>query len=343
MPRAVGVDLGGTNVRVALIGVPEATDAEPERLGETRGPVGPDVSPQNVARRIAAMVAELGPGDAEVPVGVGLAGMLRGSTGVVSNAPNLGWRDVPFRQLLEGHLGGRRIELYNDVNAIAFGETRYGAGRGAGDVLCVFPGTGIGGGYVAGGRLIVGASGSLGEIGHTKVSLSADAPDCHCGQKGCIEAYAGGRVLVERIGRDIDSGAPGTRRILELAGGEPGAIHPGHLDAAAAEGDPYATGIYNEVTPLLGMVLANAVTLLNPHRLVMGGGMWRRSLEFQRRVLAAFPRARRRRCSRDRRGQKRDPGRRRRPPGLGRPGHRELTAAAIRRRPISRWCPANPL
>lgn len=285
----VAVDLGGTNLRAAMYDLSAVVgDAVPVPVKEHREQLGDDFDPARVATRIAGLVQTVSGQGSQSVVGVAVAGMLRGTTGIVANAPNLGWRDVPFRDLLAARLG-RETLLVNDVNAIAYGEYAFGAGRGVRDVLCVFAGTGVGGGFVAAGQLVEGGSNAAGEIGHTKVSLAPDAPPCACGSRGCVEAYAGGRTLMERIQRDLRAKIPDAARVGTLAGSID-AAHAGHLDQAAAQGDPYAIAILDEVTPLLGMVIANAVTLLNPSRLVLGGGMWTRSPEFARRVRSAYER-----------------------------------------------------
>jgi glucokinase len=286
---AVGVDLGGTNARAALLEV----DGTGRILAERRAPVV-DRSPAAVADLVASLVyavkQEAGATDQRA-VGVGFAGMLRGWSGVVANAPNFGWREVDFRALLRARLGPT-VELYNDVNAIAYGETTFGAARGARDVLCVFVGTGIGGGLVADGRLYAGAHHLAGEFGHMKVVRPGpEARRCGCGQRGCIEAYASGRHLAERAQQEIGELLAGASSLaVELAGAIE-RVHAGHLDEAARRGDPYATALWSEVTPLLGAALANAVTLLNPACVVLGGTVWEGAPELRRLTLAAYAEA----------------------------------------------------
>ena len=278
--RAIGVDLGGTNLRLALV---EADGSEGLLEHERKVSVASS-DPDVVADAIATMVGDTGAGGA--PVGVGVAGMLRGDSGVVANAPNLGWREVDFAGLLRRRLPGRRIVLANDVTAITWGEHRFGAGAGAQTLLCIYAGTGIGGGMVAGGRLVGGATGIAGEIGHTKVVLGPRARPCGCGQRGCIEAYAGGRKLAERAREELAGGARSLA--VELAGGDAGEVHAGHLDDAAARGDAYAVALWDEIAPLLGLVVANAVTLFNPARVIFGGGVLWGAAELRRRMLASY-------------------------------------------------------
>ncbi len=260
---AVGVDLGGTNLRAALV------DVAAGRVLAEQKQAHADRAPEAVAEALVALVRAVDPSRRGVGIGVGIAGMLRGWTGVVINAPNLGWREAPFRALVEARLGtGEPVELYNDLNAIALGEQRHGAARGQRDVLCVYIGTGIGAGLVLDGRLYAGASHLAGEIGHAKVVLEGGRL-CGCGEHGCLEAYASGTNIAQRAHEELQGRAS---LAIELAGSVD-AIHAGHLDEAARRGDAYALGLWDEVSRHAGLALGAAVTLLNPSRLVLGGGV----------------------------------------------------------------------
>ena len=284
---AIGIDLGGTNLRAAVFGsLPNS--AEPVLVH--RESVGDDRSPEAIVSRLGTLIPELLQraelGGLCIPVGIGFAGMLSGHDGHVANSPNFGWRNVALGTMLRARLGERyKVGIYNDVNAITYGEFTLGAGRGSSDILAVFVGTGIGAGAVCGNVLLQGANNTATELGHTKVVIDADALQCSCGLKGCVEAYVGGKLLQERARRDLDSWA--SSAAVELAGGVQN-VHPGHLDAAAAEGDEYALELYSEVSPMLGLAIANAVTLLNPGCLVLGGGVFSRTPVLRDFVLAAF-------------------------------------------------------
>jgi glucokinase len=274
LTRAVGVDLGATNARAALIEVESG-----KILAETKQP-WTDRAPATVAAIVGRVVAEVDPKAERAGVGVGFAGMLRGWTGVVVNAPNFGWREVDFRSLLRAQVG-EKCELYNDLNAIAFGEAAYGSARGMGDVLCVYVGTGVGSGIVVDGRLYSGHAHLGGEIGHTKVVPNGRL--CGCGMRGCLEAYTSGRNIQKRAQEELRAGE--ISLAVDLAGGID-QVHAGFLDEAARRGDLYAGRLWEEVSTLLGLALANAVTLLNPARLVMGGGVWQGAPELRRRTGA---------------------------------------------------------
>lgn len=302
-PWVVGVDLGGTNVRLALYrdliaartwcaGHAESASAPPEAVLMHRERVGDERAADQVAIRLAQgierLLADAGITDQRVPVGVGIAAMLRGFDGDVANAPNLEWRNQPFGRMLGDALGSKRpVRLYNDVNAITYGEYAFGAGIGATDVLAVFIGTGIGGGLVADSTLIEGASNCAGEIGHVKVDLQPDAPLCGCGSRGCLEAFAGGRNLQERL---RDMAAAGRLSGILRRAGSVDELTPGHLDLAASEGDADALAIHGELVPRIASSLANAVFVLNPARLILGGGMLMRMPMLRQRIIEDVPR-----------------------------------------------------
>ena len=292
MTAVVGIDLGGTNIRLAAW--PDATalasQPVPAPAATRREEVGSERAPEALVDRLAGLIDgvldEAGIDSTGVPVGVGIAAMLRGTDGTVANSPHLGWRDVPFGALLRERLGGQRhVRVANDVDAITYGEWRAGAGMGTNDILGVFVGTGIGAGIIAAGRLLSGAFGCAAELGHVKVTTGDDARPCACGLRGCVEAYVGGAYLQRRARAELAGGA---HSLAERLAGSVDAVTPGHLDAAALEGDDYALDLYAEVAPLLGVVLANAVTVLDPARLILGGGMLSRTPVLRAHVMAAF-------------------------------------------------------
>lgn len=262
---AVGIDLGGTHVRAAVV------DTAGGIRAQARDRVDADRSPASVVERLVGVVhlALQSAGlqiDRLAGVGVGVAGQLRGDSGVVARGPNLGWREVPLGEMLTGRLG-RPVRVVNDVDAIAWGEVCHGAARGLRDVLVVFCGTGVGGGLVLAGRPYHGASGAAGEIGHVKVRPE-DGAACGCGQRGCLEAYLGGKNLSERLHAEALGDWP---RLLELTGGDPAAIHPGLVERLFEQGDPRAAILWQELALMFGDVLANAVSLLNLSAVVLGG------------------------------------------------------------------------
>jgi glucokinase len=232
--------------------------------------VGEPRDPATIVERCARVVEELAAGNGG-SVGVGIAAMLHGRQGDIAVSPHLRWRDVPFGSMLARRLGDKlTVGVYNDVNAIVYGEAVAGAARGSRDVLGVFVGTGIGGGLIVNGQLVEGATNTAAEIGHCKVRWDDDAAPCACGNRGCVEAYCGGTYVQKRVQKELAGGAKS--RALELAGGVVENVNPGHVDQAAGEGDDYALALWSELAPLLAVTLGNAIAVLNPERLVLGGG-----------------------------------------------------------------------
>lgn len=269
MSTSIGIDIGGTNLRAAAFG--EDTAAP---IAAHREPVGDDREPAALIERTAAVIERLA-GDAPgpIPVGVGIAAMLRDAQGNVARSPHLRWRDVAFGRLLRDRLGPRfPLGVYNDVNAITWGESVAGAARGCRDVLAVYCGTGIGGGVIANGRLLDGATSCAGEFGHIKVRWDDGAMPCACGGRGCVETYVGGVYLTPRIQREL---------------GDPSAL-PGDVDRRAADGDPWALALWTEISTVLAVALANALSVLNSERLILGGGVLSRTptlIEFTETAL----------------------------------------------------------
>jgi glucokinase len=263
---AIGVDLGGTNLRAAYVEV----DGHSARIVEQRRqPVGDVRDPQAVVSALAELVRSVAP-ERRLPVGIGVAGMLRGTGGIIANAPNLGWRDVPLGTMVASALG-RPVWVENDLSAICWGEYRFGGAQGHRHVVCVFVGTGVGGGGVLEGRPYRGAGNVALEIGHVKVASLEQGRACGCGQRGCLEAYAGGRSLA------LQAQELATPLLLEQVDGAVEALHGGHLDEAARGGCAESAAVIERAGRYLGGVLATATTLLNPSCLLVGGTVWQGS------------------------------------------------------------------
>lgn len=262
----LGIDLGGTKVELALVDLDGRLSATHRRVTDSDG------GPAPVIADIAAAAREV-LARAEQPVravGVGVAGQVDGPAGVVRSAPNLrGWRDVHLVEALEGALG-LPVAITNDVNATTLAEHAIGAGRGIDDLVVVFVGTGVGGGVVANGRLVEGAGGHAGELGH--MTIVVDGRPCSCRNRGCFEAYCGGWAIAERAREAVDGAPEAGRLLLELAGGR-NAISAATVDRAAAQGDPLARRLVDETGHFLGAGLIGIVHALNPRRVILGGGV----------------------------------------------------------------------
>ena len=268
----VGVDLGGTNIVVGTV----AEDGSALHGLLTR-PTPVEAGPGAVVDRIVSMVrqsvestrAALAPGPVEVEgVGIGSPGPLNTRTGVVLLTPNLGWRDMPLRDLV-----GRGLELPatldNDANCATFGEWWRGAGRGGRIVVGVTIGTGIGGGVVIDGQVFHGASDVAGEIGH--MTIDSTGRRCKCGNYGCLEAYASGPAIAARAMEGIESGAPS--RLPGYVDGNLPALTAQLVYEAARDGDAFALEVVKDTAHFLGIGVANIVNILNPDIVVVCGGV----------------------------------------------------------------------
>ncbi|HVE47010.1 MAG TPA: ROK family protein [Acidimicrobiales bacterium] len=257
---AIGIDVGGTK----CLGV--ALDDSGSVVAEHRVATPDGAEPVLEAIAGVAMALGCGPGDT---VGLGMPGLVD-AAGALAFAANLpGVFDLPVRAALERRLPGVRVTVDNDANCAAWAEHRLGAAKGSAHVVLATLGTGIGGGVITEGRLVRGAHGFGGEIGHMVVD--PHGPVCPCGQRGCWERFASGDAL-GRMGREAAS-AGGAAALVELASGDPQAVRGEHVTAAAAAGDGDALELAGHFAWWLALGLANLANLLDPARFVIGGGL----------------------------------------------------------------------
>ncbi len=268
MPDLYGaIDLGGTNVRAIVAGLDGKISGDDRR---------PSRASDGLDATIEALLASLGQACSETGVevgglrglGVATPGWVDTERGVVPAAPQLiGWRDVPLVEMLQERLA-LTVLLENDANAAALGENAFGAGRGTRHMLYITVSTGVGAGIITDGRLYGGAKGSAGEIGHTIVDPSG--PLCGCGNRGCLEALSSGTAIARRATEAADRGDSAALAGIREREGRLGA----RLVAdAAREGDAASIAIYEEAGRFLGIALANAVNLLSPEAIILGGGV----------------------------------------------------------------------
>jgi glucokinase len=264
---AIGVDLGATKTEVGLVDNRNGKVCHREII-KTRAKDGPAAVIDDIANAVGVLKAK--EGARPFALGVGMAGQIEKSTGSVLFAPNLGWREVPLQGELSRILS-LPVSVINDVRAAARGEWLYGAGRGCDDLLCLFVGTGIGGGIVSGGRLLEGASNTAGEVGH--IILDMNGPFCSCGNRGCFEALAGGGAIARRTREALETDRAARLTLLNLAGGSVENITAKIVLQAAREGFPLAQKIVMGITEALIAGVAGLVNAFNPKRVILGGGM----------------------------------------------------------------------
>ncbi|MBA7483000.1 MAG: ROK family protein [Dehalococcoidia bacterium] len=261
----VGVDVGGTKIDASVV------DSTGNILTSHRCPTNPEKGPDGVITNVIECVKNcLGEiGKSAQALGIGMAGQVEKDTGVVRFAPNLDWHDIPLRAKLEEALQ-LPVTVTNDVRAATYGEWSYGAGQNVDDLLCLFVGTGIGGGIVSGGKLLEGCRNSAGELGH--ITIVTNGRKCHCRNRGCLEAYAGGWAIGERAQEtahsDLKSGQP-----LITSAGSIDQITAATVSEAYKSGDPMAKQIVEETALYLAAGLVAMANAFNPCLIVMGGGV----------------------------------------------------------------------
>ncbi|HZH58892.1 MAG TPA: ROK family protein [Metabacillus sp.] len=246
----IGIDLGGTNLRIGLFN--EKGEIINEQSRATEAEKGPEYTITNMAKAINDLKSNY---DIKA-VGIGSPGPLFPNTGLIIEPPNLpGWVNVPIVRMLEEKTG-LPVKLENDANAAALAEATLGAGKGASSVYYITISTGIGGGYVLNGQLVSGAQGNCGEIGNMIVNPSPDAYQGPGLNKGALEGVASG-TAIGRIGKErlnITNGAQGVFQLVE-------------------KGNQQAQEILDEAINYLAIGLANIIHTVNPEVIVIGGGV----------------------------------------------------------------------
>lgn len=268
----LALDYGGTKHTAALL-VPGQTTWLAH--GRVFSPPGADAAYDQAAMLgLARGLLAQNPGRL-VAIGVSFGGPVDASRGLVRLSHHVpGWEETPLAARLQAELGAPAA-VDNDANVAALGEYTFGAGRGCASLLYVTVSTGIGGGWVLGGRIWSGADGMAGEIGHIVVRPGG-AP-CVCGKAGCLEAEAcGWGIAAKARARLTDAGRRmrhAGARLLSLAGGRPEAITAQMVAQAAAEGDSLAQALLAGAAEALGIGLGGAINLMNPAQIVLGGGV----------------------------------------------------------------------
>jgi glucokinase len=259
---AIGVDLGGTNLRVAAISQ-DGRLVEKLTLGTEVGR-GRDAVLNEMCLSIGQLSRKLGGEHSLLGIGIGVPGIIDMDRGMLRESPNLpGWHDYPVQAEIHRRLG-TQVVLENDANAAALGEAWLGAARGFDSACMITLGTGVGGGIVLDGKIWHGMTGMAGELGH--LTVDADGPKCNCGNRGCLEQYASATAVV-RMARETT----GTAALASLAGTP--ALSSRTVYELAETGDQSARAIFEKVGWALGIALAGMVNVLNLPMYVIGGGV----------------------------------------------------------------------
>jgi glucokinase len=261
----IGIDIGGTNTKLVVV------NRAGKLLAQDRFRTEAAKGSANFVKRLAAAVSEFRRdyGRQLVSIGIGAAGDVDPERGILRFSPNLGWRGVKIADPLE-KLTGLPCSMENDANMAAWGAYEIELGRKKGNILALTLGTGIGSGLILDGKLYHGATGSAGEAGHVK--LEPDGRPCHCGGRGCFEAYCGSYAIMARARELIKNEAAFIKRFAA----------PGHekfnticLTNGAAAGHAAARRVWAETGDYLGRGLAALILLLNPDCVILTGGVSR--------------------------------------------------------------------
>lgn len=283
--RAIALDLGGTQFRVA-VGTGEGT-IEWRTSRATKAERGRDAVLRDIHETVDEALAAVSDRTTLKGIAIGAPGPLDPWVGVLHNPPNLpGWDTVPIKQLFEERYGLRTV-VGNDANLAAVGEHSYGAGRGVADLIYVTVSTGIGGGIIADNRLQLGHRGFAGEIGHMTIDLNG--PVCACGNVGCLESLGSGTAIARTAREQVEAGA---ETVLNRV--NPERITARMVTEAASHGDEVSRRILRDAGVALGVGMVNLAHILNPQRIIIGGGvsnagplLWEPMLEvLERRTFA---------------------------------------------------------
>jgi len=270
MKKFIGCDLGGTNLRVAVVDVDNGDVLLLESIPTLAWEMHEAVM-LRMANLILQVIQSAGLQKEDLGgIGIGVPGVLdlaKGETLFLPNLPGT-WPHIPLAETITRQTG-LPATLLNDVRSITNGEWRFGAGRGV-DTLAVFAiGTGIGGGLVINGQLHLGLGGTGGELGHTMIDFNG--PACGCGNNGCLEAYASGPAIAAMGMKAVSQGR--TTKIAELCQNDLNRITPKLIANAAHAGDEIAKDIYEEAGYYIGIAAANVCAMIGPRRIIIGGGV----------------------------------------------------------------------
>jgi len=265
----VGIDLGGTTVKIAFLSL-NGDLIEHWEIPTDNSEQGKNIT-SDIAKSIEEKLNELKHAKEDVlGVGMGAPGPFDYETGVIFNTVNLGWPDnFPLKETLEKDLG-LPVTIDNDANCAALGEMWKGAGEGCKELVCVTLGTGVGGGVIVNGNIVQGVKGAAGEIGHLTAIVENGAP-CNCGKHGCLETIASATGIVRLAKEKLSERHK--LSILHSILDQEGAITAKDVFDAAKKEDELACEIVQFVAFHLGLVLANIANTLNPEKIVLGGGV----------------------------------------------------------------------
>lgn len=262
----IGIDIGGTTAKIGLL---KATGDILEKweiptVTENKGKLIINHVCQSIERKLREFNYKK---DNVLGIGIGVPGFIDAENGFVYEAVNIGWENINITKKVEEKLKLPTF-LENDANVAVLGENWLGAGNQDKDILAVTLGTGVGGGIIASGKVLNGSNGTAGEIGHMTVDI--DGPLCNCGRKGCLETYVSATGMV-RQAMEMISKHPTSNLAKRYKANE--CITTQDIFELLEENDPISQQIINFTTDVLGKELANVATILNPSKILIGGGV----------------------------------------------------------------------
>ena len=262
----IGLDIGGTNMRGALLNGIE------EQVDEIKIPSEASVSIDRLVDNLVDLVEKLRGSKEICGLGMGIPGIIDTAKGIITEAPNIrGIDNYPIRDVLREKLGSEiKLVIENDANMIALGEWRSGAGKDIESMIMMTIGTGLGGGLVLDGELWSGTQGMGGEIGH--ITINPKGPKCNCGNYGCLESYASAVAIRRRVSEGLSSGRVTGSLRDQVKNANPADI-PTLVMIAGREGEEFALGIWRELGKAIGIAIASLQNLLDVDMVVIGGGI----------------------------------------------------------------------
>lgn len=260
MDYYIAVDIGGTQLRAALY-----PEGEQKAVSQKRIPT--QTKDQSPVDRLLELIKNIMPPQGKVKaIGMAAPGPINPKTGILYAAPNIpGWVNLPLAQIVQDRFKVPTL-LGNDANLAAMGEWKFGAGRGYQHLLYMTVSTGIGGGVIEEGKLLLGYKGLAAEIGH--ITVDPNGPLCGCGQRGHLEALASGTAIARYVSEQLASGVPSS--LAELP-----TVTARDVSLAAEQGDPLAREALARAGRYLGRAIADFLHLFNPQIVIIGGGVSR--------------------------------------------------------------------
>ena len=264
---SIGIDLGGTKILIALVNKETG-----EVVHYVKKKTKKDKGPNNIIRKMIEGIEELIK-ESKVSIedissiGVGAAGQVDRENGILIGAPNLDCYDLNIREHLTSHFD-IPVYLGNDVEIAAMGEMKFGAAKGCDDLVCIFVGTGVGSSIIKNGKIIHGATGTAGEIGHMIVDLNGR--QCACGAHGCLEAYASRSAIEKRIEGALRKGRHSV--ILDYLGSGK-SISSSMIQKSIERDDELVIQCVDEASQYLSGGIASIINFINPKLIILGGGL----------------------------------------------------------------------